>query len=316
MFRKVTNLALVFIGILTYTLSTISPVSALEAGDIVMQVMPAEQEIELSPGLEYSSKVKVTNIGRLAFNFTVSARPYQVLNEDYDPDFSTENSYTKLYNWISFAQTSYHLEPNASTDVEFTIEVPADVAGGGQYAAIIIETRDSQDSSATMKTINQLASLLYAHVEGEEHIGGVLMSHRLPRFLLGSPFSSTVTIKNDGNVDFRAEHTLTIYDFFTNREVFTPDTVDSSERPLGTANPVILPATSRVSRLTWEGAPQLGVFRAVSHVSFLDQDSTKEQIVFICPVWLAGIVMFFIVLMILWIVLRIHKHKQNKPQVV
>ncbi len=32
------------------------------------------------------------------------------------------------------------------------------------------------------------ASLLYAHVEGEEHIGAVMMGHKLPGFYLVRPF--------------------------------------------------------------------------------------------------------------------------------
>lgn len=313
MFRKVTNLLLVLVGTMTCILGLMSPASALEEGDIVMQARPAGQEIELLPGEPYRGHITVTNIGRLPFDFSVSTRPYQVLNDSYDPDFVTENDYTKLYNWIKLDQTAYHLEPGASTEVEFEIAVPANVPGGGQYAALMVETSDSKDSAATMQTISQLASLLYAHVDGEEHIGGVIMSQNLPSFLLGSPFTSSVTVKNDGNIDFRMEHSLAIYDFFTNREVFTPDAVDADGNALGKANLVVLPATSRTSDLTWDGAPQLGVFRAVSHVTFLDQDSTKEQIVFICPVWLAGLVVFFVILMVLWLVLRIHKRKQNKP---
>jgi len=316
MFRKVTYLLLVFIGTVTCTLSLISPALALEAGDIVMQARPAGQEIELVPGEVVEGSVTVANIGRLPFNFTTSVKPYQVLNEAYDPDFVTENDYTKLANWITFAQTEYHLEAGEEVEVEFTIEVPEGVPGGGQYAALMFATSDSKDADATMQTISQLASIIYAHVEGEEHIGGVVVTQNLPSFLLGSPFSSTVTVKNDGNVDFRFEHTLEIRDFFTNREVFTPDAVDLDDQPLGTANLVVLPTTSRTSTLTWDGAPQLGVFRAVSRVTFLGEDSVKEQIVFICPVWLAGIVVFFVVLMILWIILRIRKHKQNRPQVV
>lgn len=316
MFRKVSKFLSVLLGIMAFMLSFVSPVSALEAGDIVMQVKPAEQELDLSPGAQYTSQVKVINIGRLPFSFKALARPYQVLNDAYDPDFTTENDYTKLYNWISFSKTEFRLEPGEEVDVEFEVKVPEDVPGGGQYAAVIIETSDSKDANATMQTISQVASLIYAHVEGEEHIGGVIMAQNLPKFLLGSPFSSTVTVKNDGNVDFRFTHTLTIYDFFTKREVFSPESTNLEGETIGTANPIVLPTTTRSNILTWDGAPQLGVFRAVSRVSFLDQDSTKEQVVFICPVWLAGIVVFFIILMILWVILRIRKRKQNRPQVM
>jgi len=292
------------------------PASALEPGDIVLQIQPAERELNLSPGTRHQGSLEVANIGRLPFDFTVSTRPYQVLNENYDPDFSTANDYTKLANWIHFSRTSYHLAAGESINVNFEIIVPSDVPGGGQYAAIIVETRDSQDDQATMRTVNQVASLIYARVAGETRFSGHIVDQSLPRFLLGSPFTSSVTIQNDGNIDFRATHSLAIYDFFTNREVFSPEAVDAEGQVVGTVSPVILPGTSRTSRLTWDGAPQLGVFRAVSTVSFLETNETKEQIVFICPVWLAGLVVFFVVLMLLWLILRIRKRHQKKPQVV
>lgn len=291
-------------------------VLAIEPGDIVLQINPAEQTLDLYPGSTFTGELKVKNIGRLPFDFNLSSRPYQVKNESYDPDFATENSYTKLNNWISFPETNFHLEPNEELTVTFNVNVPTDVPGGGQYAAIIVETRDSVDESATVRVVSQVAALLYAHVAGEEHIGGVLMQHSLPNFLLGSPFTASATVKNDGNVDFRVRHTLTIKDFFTGNEVLSPETMTANGETPGLANPVVLPATSRTNSLTWTGAPQLGVFRAIQTVSFLDQDYTFEQIVFICPIWLAGGIIFLVVLMIIWLILRRHKTKQSRPQVM
>lgn len=291
-----------------------NPVSALEAGDIVMQINPAEHGLELLPDSKTTSTLKVQNIGRLGFSVKLFARPYQVVNESYDPDFYTENSYTRIQNWFTFSETEFYLEPGTEKKVEFTVTVPANIPGGGQYAAIIVETRDSIDPNASIGVISQLASLVYAHVAGEEHVGGVLMSHSLPSFLLGSPFSSVATVKNDGNVDFRVTQTLTIYDFFTSKEVFSPDyTTENGETP-GRTSPVVLPETSRASRLTWDGAPQLGVFRAVQTISFLEESYTFEQVVFICPIWLAGIVILMILLMILWVIIRIRHRKRNRPQ--
>ena len=279
-----------------------------------MQIQPAEKEIALSPDQVVTDGITVSNIGRLPFDFSVSASPYQVTNENYDPDFSTENSYTALHNWITFPQESFHLEPGESTKVKFKIAVPHTIPGGGQYAAIIVETRDSMEEGAAVQVISQLASLIYAHVAGEEHIGGVLMSHNLPSFLLGQPFEIAATVKNDGNVDFRVEHTMEIRDFFTNREVINADSVDANEKHIGRANPVILPATTRKNVLAWEGAPQLGVFRVKQTISFLDQSQTFEQVVVICPLWLAGGAAALVFLMILWIILRLRKRRRSRPQ--
>lgn len=289
------------------------PASALEAGDVVVQIKPADQSFDLVPGESYIGTINVENVGRLPFNFTVSAKPYQVTNEDYDPDFSTMTDYTRLQNWIKFEKTEYNIEPNQSLEVRFRIDVPEDVPGGGQYAAIIVETRDGMDPNASVRVISQLASLLYGHVQGEEHVGGVLAAHSLPSLILGSPFSASVTVRDDGNTDFRFTHTLTVRDFFTNREVFTPDAVlEDGTRP-GFANPVVLPGTARRNVLTWDGAPQLGVFKAVQTVSFLDYSETFEQLVIICPIWLAGLGIFLVVLMILWVILRIRKRRRNRP---
>lgn len=315
MLKKTITLLSFLLLAMTFSLGQISPASALEAGDIVIQVKPADQEVDLAPGQVVKSKITIQNIGRLPFTFTVSTRPYQVLNENYDPDFSTENSYTNLHNWISFPESTFYLEPGAEQDVPFVITVPDDVPGGGQYAAIIAETRDSMSENAGVRIISQLASLIYAHVSGEEHIGGVLMGHSLPSFLLGSPFTATATVKNDGNVDFRVTHTLNIRDFFTNREVLTETSVDENGKYLAHTNPIVLPETQRSNAITWDGAPQLGVFKVAQTISFLDQTYTYDQVVIFCPIWLAGAVAFFIFLIILWVILRLRSRKRRRPQV-
>lgn len=319
MFKKILS---VFLGLglavfpVAASLFAPAPVSALEAGDIVMRITPAEQVIDLAPSQHFAGTIKVKNTGRLPFNFHLSTSPYQVLNENYDPDYTTENSYTKIHNWISFDQDQYHLEPGQEVEVTFRIDVPDDIPGGGQYAAIMVETHDVSNPDDTVKLSTRLAAIIFAHVSGEEHIGGVLLSHSLPGFRLGSPFSATATVKNDGNVDFRMTHTLEIRDFFTNKVVFEPEAITADGQTPGRATPIILPETSRSNTLTWEGAPQLGVFRATQKISFLDQEYTYEQVVVLCPIWLAGIFIFLIVLMILWLIASARKRRRNRPQVM
>lgn len=316
MLKKITTILSILFFAMTLSLGQTSPASALEAGDVVIQVKPADQEIELSPGRTVHGQITIQNVGRLPFTFSVFAKPYQVLNENYDPDFVTETSYTKLHNWITFSQNTFQLEPGASQDVNFTITVPDNIPGGGQYAAIIAETRDSMSSDANVRIISQLASIIYAHVEGEEHVGGVLLSHDLPNLVMNSSFVARATVKNDGNVDFRLTHSLKITDFFTNREVLNETSVDENGKLIARATPMILPETQRSSAITWDGAPQLGVFKATQTIAFLDQTYTYDQIVVFCPIWLAGAVIFFIVLLILLVVAHLHKRKHQRPQVI
>lgn len=315
MLKKILRFGIILFCTATCTLHLISPASALEPGDIVLQVQPASQDVELFPGLTTTGSLTVRNVGRLPFSVKILVRPYQALNENYDPDFVTENNYTKLINWIKIEQDNYTLEPGTEQEIYFSITVPQDIPGGGQYAALMIETHDTVSENATMRITSQVASLIYAHVQGEEHIGGVVVANSIPNFLLGSPITASVTVKNDGNVDFRATHTMTIYDFFTNREAVTAETITPEGQTPGLAMPAILPETQRKDTLTWEGSPQLGIFRVVQKVAFLGQEESYEQVVILCPIWLAGSVIFLIVVMILWLIFRLRRRRRNRPQV-
>lgn len=286
--------------------------SALETGDIVLQVSPAEQEIDLAPSQTYTGSFTVENVGREAFTFTLSAHPYQVSGPDYTPVFTTETAYTTLSTWLTFDQNNLELAPGASAEVTYHVNVPADVPGGGQYAAIIVETRDADDTAA-MRIVSQIAVLLYASVSGEQRLEGSLLDQQLPNFLLGSPFTSVVTVENTGNLDFDLTHTLTITDFFTGRTIVDQSTVNPDDTHAGFAEQVVLPATTRTSTLTWSGAPALGLFRARQTVSFLDQTYDLEQVVFLCPVWLVGLLIVFILLFFVWLALRLRRHYQSRP---
>lgn len=95
------------------TIGLKSDASALAPGDIVMQINPSEQEIDLLPGTVTTNTLKIQNIGRLGFSVNMLVKPYQVTNEAYDPDFYTENSYTLLKNWITFSENEFYLEAGA-----------------------------------------------------------------------------------------------------------------------------------------------------------------------------------------------------------
>lgn len=293
------------------------PTAALEAGDIVLELQPADQELELIPGESYRGEIKVRDAGRLPLSFTVSTRPYMVSGENYDPDYTTMSDYTQLANWFTFEQTSYQLESGGEAIVNFTITVPTDVPSGGQYAAIIVESRDGVDEDSTFRQVNQLASLVFARVDGggirEE---GQIIEQRLPKIILGGQVTASETVRNTGNVDFKVGHSLSVVDFFTGKEVFGANSRDEEGRVLGSIRQIIFPGTSRTNTLTWSNTPYLGVFRVTETVNLLDQDHVYTQMVFVVPIWLVTLVAAFIGLMVLWIILRIRKRRRRRPQVL
>lgn len=295
----------------------IPPVSALEPGDVVMSLNPSERDLELTPGQTVESSVGVSNIGRLPFDVKASVSPYYVSGDDYEPDFESQSSYTKLYNWITLEKEVYHLEPGESVKVNFTVKVPEGVAGGGQYAAIMLLSDSGIEEEAAVKVQGQLAAIIYGHVNGGEMVkSGELVSHSLPSFMFNDKFAVSQTVKNTGNVDFRVKQTMTVTDFFSNREVVNAESVSNDGQMMGYNVSTVLPGTSRTGILTWSNAPKLGLFHVKQEIAFLDQEYTFTQLVFLCPIWLIVIVIALIIALIVWIIFKIKNKKSHRsPEV-
>lgn len=288
--------------------------SALESGDVVMSLNPASQSLELEAGKTTDASLKVSNLGRLAFDVNVSTSPYFVANDNYDPDFVSETSQTKLFGWIKLEKEKYHIEPGETAEVKFSVTVPSDTPAGGQYAAIMLAADSGDKDSGSMSISSRLAAILYGHVNGVDlRTEGELVDHTLPGFITDGNFSLSQSIKNTGNVDFRVTQTMTVTDFFSNREVVSPESVDTDQQMFAYSSSTVLPNTTRTGILTWKSAPKLGLFTVTQRIAFLDQDLTFTRLVFICPIWLVVIFIALVIAIIVVIILKIlGKRKQKK----
>lgn len=306
----------IFLISVLLALTSVTPVFAAEAGDVVMSVNPSEQELTLTPGKRKNSSITVYNNGKMAFDFEVSVSPYSTGSERYEPDFVSNTSYTKLSNWIAFPETHFHVEPNHAATVDFNVAVPEDVPASGQYAAIIVRITNTESDTSSVQMVSQIAALVYGHVRGGElREEGEMISNDLPAFILGGDFRITSTFKNQGNIDYRVRQNLEIVDFFTGQTVISPNSDSKSDTSLGATEWIILPDTTRVVSTTWYDAPQLGLFRVKQTLSYLGQEQTFEKVVFLCPIWLLVLVAILVGLLVAWLIMRIRDHKQETPQV-
>lgn len=298
-------------------ISFLTPATVLaKSGDAVVSLRPSEQDLELTPGKTYEESVVVYNIGTSDFDFSVEAAPYQTKNNSYEPDFFSETSYTKLANWISFEQLDFHVKAGTSAEVKFTIAVPNDAPGGGQYAAILIRLGDVEDDAPGVGVISQLAATIHGHVKGNSvRRDGRMISHDFPTILLSSPFTITSVFENTGNIDYRVTESWTIRDFFTNRELVGPGSANESGYVYGTINAAVLPGTERTIKLNWQDAPALGIFRVEQTISYFDQNETYSRVVIVCPIWLVVLVCAFITFGIIWLIAHFANRRHDRPQV-
>ena len=205
-------------------LFNVAPVSASER-PIYLWVSPASQNIgTLDPGTSYTGKITVQNSGTEAFHYKVYASPYYVENKtesEYSPTFTVSNKYTYISEWFSFNKETGYLEPGKNEEVEFTVKVPNDVAGGAQNAAIMVETEDSADGVSTVQATVRVGSTVYSTITGETNYCGKIVDKSIPTFLINPPITASGRVENCGNVDLNVRYILTVTPLFSNDPVYS-----------------------------------------------------------------------------------------------
>ena len=291
-----------------------SVASAVEIPKLRLQISPPVQEIELTPGENYTGSFQVQNTGTEEFGYKVFVSPYSVTDENYSPDYETKNTYSQMADWIIVQEPSGTLPADEVRDVFYSVSVPEDVPAGDQRAIILTELvpldeadTTSEGNGTAIKNISQVGSIIYAKMNGgETHEAGRILSNKTNRFVLSGPIKTESLVENTGNTTIKASCTMQVYGAFDNQEQEEP--IYSSENQ--PKEFVVLPETKRLNVLEWEETPKLGLFKVIQTVEMLDETSTVEKIVLVCPLWFALTVAILIILCIIWLVTRIGKRRK------
>lgn len=277
--------------------------SAADTPAYRLQISPTQNNLgEIDPGGTYTGKVKVQNTGTEDFDFKIEVAPYTVKSDQYDPDYTTVNEYTEIADWITLSTESGHVGADGQEEVEFTVKVPDDAPGKAQGAALLVSLVEDNDSDVTsVQTIRQAAFPIFANVTGDTRKTAEIVSNRVPNLLFTPPVIASSVVKNTGNIYTVAEYTLDVESFFGGKDVFTTPEEDRKE--------IIFPDTERYNEVSWEGAPQIGLFKVKQTVKIFDEVSEVEKVVFLCPLWFLILIIAIIGVIIFWIVSRILKRK-------
>ena len=271
-----------------------------------LQISPTDNHnIKLNPGDHYSGSYHVQNIGTQTVRFKVSAGHFYVENGSYNRIYDQPGTYTQMANWITFNMDEANIAPNGDIEVRYTINVPADVPAGGQYAALYTQIVDQSDDTGSVgvKPVYRLAYLLYAQVNGDTRATGSISDNDISGIFLNPPITATAKIKNTGNIHGELTDVIEVYSAFSNEEVYS-----NAKNP---ATTTILPETEYDSSVAWEGAPIFGIFKVKHTVELFGQKSVTEKIVLVCPLWLMIIIAVVIVGLVTWIIMRARERKKH-----
>ncbi len=261
---------------------------------------PAVSRPDLTAGESAQGVLTIINDGSQAYEFVLYARPFSVINENYDPDYKDVNPRTEAYQWVQFDQTNLSLEPNERVQVEYTVTVPERAAAGGHYAVLFAETQPNESEQSVARK-KRVGSLLYMTIDGDIIREGSVESWDTRFLQTNAPVTSNLRIENSGNVHFQAD-TSVIY-----KNLFGKKQFELKQENL------ILPETTRLITASWDNGPYMGVFKASGVVAFLDgSEELAEQWVVLFPTSLMIIIALIVVAIIVWTVVLRPKLKQRK----
>ncbi len=281
---------------------------------VSMVVSPSTNKLILMPGETYNGYITVTgaNQNTRDVDYNVSVAPYS-LNKGEDgktdyksPNFDSRNNYNNIVDWITVKNASGTVSPNTTNKIYYTIDVPEDVAAGGQYATFLVtqdNSNDEEGEGVRIQNVFQVASIVYAEVTGETRNTGEIIENNVPAFLFdGSKFEATSYVKNTGNVHTEAEYILQVWPLFSGEEICTNEE--------DTTKSLVFPDTEKYHSESCQ-LPGFGIFNVKHIVKIFDQVSTVERMVIICPVWLVFVIVFAIFLGIFYLVAKAKKRKND-----
>ena len=255
---------------------------------------PMSDMITLTPGETFESNFTIVNPDGNTSNFYYELKTEPFTEDEKGNITAKENGqYTDMQNWIQLPKTEGVVAPNSSETVPYKIVVPEDAPAGGQYASIVVGSK--QDTAAqegiNIHEVFQAVYMIYAEVAGETVRKGKMDNVNVPSFLFSGQISGTAEITNEGNVHSPATYTLQIFPLFSKEEVYT-----NVEDP---KTYWVMPGNTTVVRLAWDGTPSMGIFHVIYNVEYEGVESNVDKYVIVCPIWLLIIIVAAVVLLIL-----------------
>ncbi|MBQ3353011.1 hypothetical protein IJG89_01505 [Candidatus Saccharibacteria bacterium] len=285
----------------------------------IMNISPPRQKIILMPGDVYKGSVNVSNSANATedVKYSVSIGSFSFRededgNTDYNnTDVDTITSYNQIMEWITLDKTSGTVAPNEMDVLSYTITVPEDAPAGGQYATIIFQDdtgKDDEDNgNVVIENVVQFAATIIAEVAGETREEGLIIENSMPSFLLNNKLSTTATVRNNGNVHTDATFVLQVWPLFSDEEICT-----NEEEP---STSLIMPGTERFHSESCKNSAgdevllSPGIYKAKQTVKIFNEESVVEKTIIVCPLWLLFIIIFTIVSIVIWLVMRVRSKK-------
>ncbi|MBQ6149697.1 hypothetical protein IJI86_01850 [Candidatus Saccharibacteria bacterium] len=245
-------------------------------------VSPMLEKISLKAGETYTGSILIANPKDATedFYYKISTSPYSVIGENYMADFETISDWSRILEWTTLEDTEGTLKPNETKRIFYTIEVPKNAPAGGQYLKIgVTSNAAASGSGGAVQDVFEIASLVFAEIDGETTRGGRILEGKIPDFVTSSNPAVTAKFTNTGNVHETATTALYVKDLLGGGEIY-PQNGENPEM-----ESIIMPLSTRVVSRQIPNLPVVGIFEVKETISYRGDTMDVTSVMVVCPAW-------------------------------
>ncbi len=205
-----------------FLLSLIKVVKAQEI--IPLLLIPASQELNLSPGQSAVADVKFFNRGNTPVSGLFRVADFLVFNNQGDPVIidnpSQANPKFSASQWFTLPFDKATIAPYSEVEIQTQINIPQNVKPGGRYAAIYFEPsglipqagQTGQEKGLAISA--RIASLVYIKIPGNIIEHAYVSNFFTKSFYEYGPAEIETDIVNQGDYHIRPSGTITVTNLF------------------------------------------------------------------------------------------------------
>lgn len=300
--------------VISFTLAIIAQtVLAQESPARSIVISPPTIEHKLNPGERSEGILKVTNNGNTDLTFSANIHDFIVEDKNGTPTILTDDTLSEKYSgasWIAVTPNTFTVPAQTTKEINYFLQVPADAAPGGRYAAAIYEPIDLIQVEGTGAGVNtQLGSLFYITVAGPVTESAQVINFQAPSFSEYPPVAITTEIKNNSDIHVKPSGNIIIRNMFGQeiaRQDFTGGNI-FPEASLIYTNQFFTDSNFKIGRYTAELSAIYG------QDNNLPLTASISFIIFPWKVALAAALVVAIAIVIFFLLKRRKNKKQNNP---
>ncbi len=314
---------------------------------ISISISPVTENFNLKSNSTYDGIMKVTNAGKMAFEFEVYSAPYSfsmnAATNDYGPNYTSENNYTQISRWITVRDTEGNYVPSMETgsetdgahpvfaagpgetvEIAYRITTPDNIPAGGQYATLFARTMPKESKESGINALANLGMKIFGRSEEGEaiqsaEIKDVRVAKSLLRDVTVEENGTTVTKNTDVNhINGYAVVRNTGNLDFAARGVLTVTSIFGGspyyQTPEDEGQLSVIPESEVPVTDEWEDTPIFGLYKAVWTVTAGESTESTEMVICLIPPFVVIIAIILLTIVIVWIIMAIRRRKERQSR--